>query len=38
MRGTIHEWRVDVTNDHASARHCYDAFDHIESLLLHLHV
>jgi hypothetical protein len=34
-RGTICEWRVDVTDDHATARHCYDAFDYIESLPLH---
>jgi len=35
---TIRERRVDVTDDHASARHCYDAFDYIESLPLHLRV
>jgi hypothetical protein len=29
---------VDVTDDHAIARHCYDAFDYIESLLLYLRV
>jgi hypothetical protein len=29
---------VDVTDDHATARHCYDAFDYIKSLLLHLRV
>jgi hypothetical protein len=34
----IHEWRVDVTDDHANARHCYDAFNYIESLPLHLRV
>jgi hypothetical protein len=34
----IYERRVDVTNDHATARHCYDTFDYIESLPLHLHV
>jgi hypothetical protein len=34
----IREWRVDVTDDHASARHCYDTFDYIESLPLHLRV
>jgi hypothetical protein len=38
MRGTIHEWRVDVTDDHATARHCYNAFDYIESLPLHLRI
>jgi hypothetical protein len=38
MRGTIRKWRVDVTDDHATARHCYDVFDYIESLLLHLRV
>jgi hypothetical protein len=38
MRGTIHERRVDVTDDHATARHYYDTFDYIESLLLHLRV
>jgi hypothetical protein len=37
-RGTIRERRVDVTNNHATARHCYDAFDYIESLALHLRV
>jgi hypothetical protein len=37
-RGTIHERRVDVTDDHATARHCYDVFDYIESLPLHLRV
>jgi hypothetical protein len=37
-RGTIHERRVDVTDDHATAQHCYDAFDYIESLPLHLRV
>ena len=26
------------TDDLATAQHCYDAFDYIESLLLHLHV
>ena len=25
-------------DDHATARHCYDAYDYIESLPLHLHV
>jgi hypothetical protein len=29
---------VDVTDDHATARHCYDAFDYIESLPLHLRI
>jgi hypothetical protein len=37
-RGTIQEQRVDVTDDHATARHCYNAFDCIESLPLHLRV
>jgi hypothetical protein len=36
MRGTIRERRVDVMDDHTTARHCYDAFDYIESLPLHL--
>jgi hypothetical protein len=34
----IYKWRVDVTNDHATAQHCYDAFDYIESLPLHLRI
>jgi hypothetical protein len=34
----IHERRVDMMDDHAIARHCYDTFDYIESLLLHLRV
>jgi hypothetical protein len=34
----IHEQRVDVTDDHGTARHCYDAFGYIESLPLHLRV
>jgi hypothetical protein len=34
----IHERRVDVTDDHATAQHCYDVFDYIESLPLHLRV
>jgi hypothetical protein len=38
MRGTIRKWRVDVTDDHTTARHCYDAFDYIELLPLHLRV
>jgi hypothetical protein len=38
MRGTIQERRVDVTDDHATARHYYDVFDYIESLPLHLRV
>jgi hypothetical protein len=38
MRGTICEWRIDVMDDHATARHYYNTFDYIESLLLHLHV
>jgi hypothetical protein len=38
MRGMIHEWRVDMMDDHATAQHCYDAFDYIESLPVHLHV
>jgi hypothetical protein len=29
---------VDVTDDHVTARHCYDAFDYIESLPLLLRV
>jgi hypothetical protein len=29
---------VDVTDDHAIARHCYDAFNYIESLPPHLRV
>jgi hypothetical protein len=37
-RGMIREWRVDVTDDHTTARHCYDTFDYIKSLLLHLRV
>jgi hypothetical protein len=37
-RGTIHERRVNVMDDHTTARHCYDAFDYIESLPLHLRV
>jgi hypothetical protein len=35
-RGTICERRVDVMDDHAIAWHCYDTFDYIESLPLHL--
>jgi hypothetical protein len=38
MRGTICERRVDVMDDHATARHCYDVFDYIKSLPLHLRV
>jgi hypothetical protein len=38
MRGMTHEWRVDVTDDHVTARHCYDTFDYIKSLPLHLRV
>jgi hypothetical protein len=38
MRGMIHEQRVDVMDDHTTARHCYNAFDYIESLPLHLRV
>jgi hypothetical protein len=38
MRGTICKWRVDVTDDHTTARHCHNAFDNIESLPLHLRV
>jgi hypothetical protein len=34
----IRKRRVDVTDDHATAQHCYDAFDYIESLPLHLRV
>jgi hypothetical protein len=34
----ICERRVDVMDDHATAQHCYDAFDYIESLPLHLRV
>jgi hypothetical protein len=34
----IREQRVDVMDDHATTRHCYNAFDYIESLPLHLHV
>jgi hypothetical protein len=34
----IHERRVDMTDDHATARHCYDVFDYIELLPLHLHI
>jgi hypothetical protein len=37
-RGTICERTVDVTDDHATARHCYDVFHYIESLPLHLRV
>jgi hypothetical protein len=29
---------MDVTDDHATARHCYDAFDYIESFPLHLRI
>jgi hypothetical protein len=29
---------VDMRNDHATAWHCYDAFDYIKSLPLHLRV
>jgi hypothetical protein len=35
-RGTIRERRVDMMDDHATAQHCYDTFDYIEPLLLHL--
>jgi hypothetical protein len=38
MRGTIRERRVDVMDDHATTQHCYDAFDYIELLPLHLRV
>jgi hypothetical protein len=38
MRGTIRKRRVDMMGDHATARHCYDAFDYIESLPLHLRI
>jgi hypothetical protein len=38
MRGMIHEQRVDVMDDHTTARHYYDMFDYIESLPLHLHI
>jgi hypothetical protein len=38
MRGMIRERRVDVTDDHTTARHCYHMFDYIESLPLHLRV
>jgi protein tyrosine phosphatase len=38
MRGTIREQRVDMTDNHTSAWHCYDAFDYIESLSLHLRI
>jgi hypothetical protein len=38
MRGMIRERRVDVMDDHATTWHCYDTFDDIESLLLHLRV
>jgi hypothetical protein len=37
-RGAICERRVDMMNDHATARHCYDAFDYIELLPLHLRI
>jgi hypothetical protein len=37
-RGMIRIQRVDVTDDHATVRHFYDAFDYIESLPLHLRV
>jgi hypothetical protein len=37
-RGTIHEQRVDVTDEDATAQHCYDVFDYIESLPLYLRV
>jgi hypothetical protein len=37
-RGTIREWRVDMKDDHTTARHCYNVFDYIESLPLHLRV
>jgi hypothetical protein len=36
MRGMIRERRVDVMDDHATAQHCYDVFDYMESLPLHL--
>jgi hypothetical protein len=29
----VHERRVDVTDDHTTVQHSYDAFDYIESLL-----
>jgi hypothetical protein len=38
MRGTICERRVDMKDDHATARHCYNAFDYIELLPLYLRV
>jgi hypothetical protein len=38
MRGTIREWRVDVTDNHATAWHCNDVFVYIESLPLRLRV
>jgi hypothetical protein len=34
----IRKRRVDMTDDHATARHYYDTFDYIESLPLHLRV
>jgi hypothetical protein len=34
----IRERRVDVTDDHASAQHCYDTFYYFESLPLYLHI
>jgi hypothetical protein len=38
MRGMIRKQRVDLTDDHATTQHCYDTFDYIKSLPLHLRV
>jgi hypothetical protein len=37
-RGMIREQRVDMMDEHATAWHCYDVFNYIESLPLHLRV
>jgi hypothetical protein len=37
-REAICKQRVDMTDDHTTARHYYDVFDYIESLSLHLRV
>jgi hypothetical protein len=34
----IRERRVDMMDDHTTARHCYNTFDYIESLSLHLRI
>jgi hypothetical protein len=36
MRGMIRKQRVDLMDDHATTWHCYDTFDYIKSLPLHL--